>query len=346
MLDYQQFADSYHRKNGSPTSEAGNIRLAIRSLPELFGHMMARDFSPLHLKTVRESLIRGDLCRNEINRRVRLMVRAFKWAVSEGLVPPSVHHGLKSVDGLKKGRCAARESRPVRSVADAYVDAVRPFVSRQTWAMIELQRLTGMRPGEVCIMRTCDITMGGPIWEYRPASHKTEHHDKERVIYIGPCAQSILGCWLKTDLAAYLFSPREAVDERRAELRIARRTKVQPSQQHRRKPSPKQRPGERYNTRSYGHAIANACDRAFPHPSLTGILESQLTEAQRSELRAWRKDHRWHPNQLRHNAATRIRREHGLDAARAILGHTTPVITEIYATLDAGKAAEVMSRIG
>ena len=54
----------------------------------------------------------------------------------------------------------------------------------------------------------------------------------------------------------------------------------------------------------------------------------------------------WHPNQLRHNAATRLRREFGLDAARAVLGHSSPVVTEVYAELDAAKAAEAMEKIG
>jgi len=54
----------------------------------------------------------------------------------------------------------------------------------------------------------------------------------------------------------------------------------------------------------------------------------------------------WHPNQLRHNAATRLRREFGLDVARAVLGHSTPVVTEVYAELDGAKAAEAMERVG
>ena len=32
--------------------------------------------------------------------------------------------------------------------------------------MIELQRLTGMRPGEVVIMRTCDLERSGDVWAY------------------------------------------------------------------------------------------------------------------------------------------------------------------------------------
>ena len=106
----------------------------------------------------------------------------------------------------------------------------------------------------------------------------------------------------------------------RAEQRRNRKTKVQPSQVHRRKPKPKKCLGERYRVSSYALAIARGCKRAgIPH---------------------------WHPHQLRHTKATEIRREAGLDAARAVLGHRSPKITEVYAELDTSKAAEIMERLG
>jgi integrase len=83
-------------------------------------------------------------------------------------------------------------------------------VARQVWVMVELQRLTGMRPGEVCNMRTIDIDTSGRVWTYSPERHKTEHHGKVRRIYLGPTAQDILRPWLRTELKAYLFSPAEA----------------------------------------------------------------------------------------------------------------------------------------
>ncbi len=52
------------------------------------------------------------------------------------------------------------------------------------------------------------------------------------------------------------------------------------------------------------------------------------------------------PNMLRHAKATQIRREAGPDAARAVLGHRTPIVTEVYAELDEAKAAEIMARLG
>src|SRR5262249_29487116 len=158
----------------------------------------------------------------------------FKWAVENELVPASVHHGLRTVAGLRRGRCDVRESEPVRPAPEAMVEAVRPHVARQVWTMIELQLLTGMRPGEATSMRTRDLDTSGKVWVYTPESHKTEHHGKRRAIYIGPRAQSVLRPWLRTDLASYLFSPAEAEAERRASQRVHRKTKVQPSQRNRR----------------------------------------------------------------------------------------------------------------
>jgi integrase len=259
---YLRHADAYYVKNGKPTVEPGNIRLAIRPLRQLYGHTLAREFGPLALKTVRSAMAQANICRSEINRRIGRIVRIFKWAVSEELVPPSVHQALQTVPGLRRGRVDVRESEPVRPVPDAFVDAIKPYVSRQVWAMVELQRLTGMRPGEVCTMRTADIDSSGRVWIYTPKRHKTEHHGRERRIYLGPTAQAILRPWLRTELAAYLFSPAEAMSERRTEMRKRRKTRVQPSQRNRAKSRPKKRPGDLYTTESYRRAIAYGVKRA------------------------------------------------------------------------------------
>lgn len=54
----------------------------------------------------------------------------------------------------------------------------------------------------------------------------------------------------------------------------------------------------------------------------------------------------WTPHQLRHNAATRIRRTHGLDAARTVLGHSDAETTTIYAERDSRTAREVALATG
>ena len=54
FLAYWQYAESYYRKNGVPTSEQGLIKLAVRPLVDLYGTTPAENIGPLALKTVRQ----------------------------------------------------------------------------------------------------------------------------------------------------------------------------------------------------------------------------------------------------------------------------------------------------
>lgn len=231
ILAYARFVNGYYVKDGRPTVEPGNIRLVLRIVRRLYGSTPAHTFGPLALKSVRDEMIRAGNCRSEINRRVGRIVRMFKWGVSEELVPSGIYEALRTVVGLRKGRSQVKEKPPVGPVSDVNVNAVLDHVSRQVWAMIELQRLTGMRTGEVVIMRPDDLDRSGDIWIYTPSRHKTEHHDKAREVFIGPKCQEILRPWLEAGGEPYLFSPAEAMKERREEMRARRKSKVQPSQQ-------------------------------------------------------------------------------------------------------------------
>jgi integrase len=341
-------ADAYYRHaDGTPTGEVDNFKDALRPLRRLYGRTLVKDFGPLALKAIRGAMIDDGLARSTINARISRIVRVFAWGVENELVPPSVHYGLKAVPGLKKGRTAAREAPQVKPVPDADMDAIRPYVSRQVWAMIGLQRWTGMRPGEVTTMRTCDLDMTRKPWVYTPRRHKTEYRGKRRQIPLGPRARKILRPWLRTDVGAFLFQPREATEERNAKRRAKRRSPMTPSQRARRpKPQPRRAPRDRYDTRAYGKAIRRGCARAFPHPTLSQIPKKELTAEQRAELKRWRPEQAWHPNQIRHSAATRLRKKSGLDVARAVLGHSDANTTTIYAERDATLAAVAMERFG
>jgi integrase len=213
--------------------------------------------------------------------------------------------------------------------------------------MIQLQDLTGMRPGEVMSLRTGDLDRSGDVWVYRPARHKTQDKGFSRAIPIGPRARAVLEPWLKADPTALVFSPAEAVAIRNAEARRSRRSPMTPSQAARRpKARPRRKPRDRYDKRTYHTAIERACDRAFPHPTLSAIDPARLDGAQRAELLAWRKAHRWAPNRLRHSAATRIRRAFDLEAAQVVLGHPRADVTQIYAERDLARAVEIMRQVG
>lgn len=80
------------------------------------------------------------------------------------------------------------------------------------------------------------------------------------------------------------------------------------------------KPVRPYTKDSYCRAISRACSKA--------------------EV-----DH-WSPRQLRHSRATLIREMYGVEAAQAILGHSTAKVTEIYAERNFKQAADIMKQIG
>ncbi len=221
-----EWATSHYVKDSKPTNQVLLIRLAIKILRELYGREPASTFGPLALKACRDQFIKQGLARTECNRRTRLIVQAFRWAVENELIPAVNLEALKAVKGLPKGRSAAHESEPVRPVPDAHVDAILAHLSGQVRAMVELERLTGMRPNEVVQMTIGDLNMSGPCWEYTPPHHKAEHFEKGRVIMIGPKAQGVLKPWLRSALNEPLFQPQEAESQRHAEQRANRATKL------------------------------------------------------------------------------------------------------------------------
>jgi integrase len=268
VANYTLWAKDYYGEG--KRGEFANMKLATRPLVELFGSLPAVEFAPQNLTTIQAVLAR-QVCRNLVNARVRRIRRVFKWAVAQGLVAANVWHALLAVAALRLGRMHARETDPVKPVAKSAVGALEKHVSTVVWSMIELQRLTGCRPGEVVIMRTCDLdTTGGKTWEYRPARHKTQHHGKQRVILLGPKAIGIVKKYLRPgNTAAYLFSPAEAIGEIRERRHKARATPMdlgnKPGSNRRR--NPKHPPAERYTTNTYAQAIARGCDQAFPPPA-------------------------------------------------------------------------------
>ena len=155
-------------------------------------------------------MIEAGRCRNLINKDVRRLRQLFQWGVSKQLVAVSVVESLRTVAGLRRGRSAAKETEPVKPVSDADIDATLPHLPDAVRAMVQFQRLTSCRPVEVRILRPGDVNTDVDVWVYRPKSHKTEHHGRERRIYIGPKAQMMLRPWLLRPAEAYCFSPRES----------------------------------------------------------------------------------------------------------------------------------------
>jgi len=335
---YWKYAKSYYLKDGKCTGQIPKIKSALKVVKQRYGRTMAVDFGPLALRACRRQWVEDGHSRNYVNEHAARVVRVFRWAASEQLVPASVPQALAMVPGLRKGHSEAPETAPIQPVGDAAVEETLLHLPGVVADMVRLQRLTGCRPAEVCILRPCDLDRSGDVWTYQPESHKTEHHGRERVIFIGPKAQEVLLRYLARDSQAYCFRPCDSEEKRLAENEANRKTpqscgNVRGSNA---KKKPKRKPGEQYTTDSYRRAIHRACDRAFPAPDGT----------EGDDLRKWQSGRRWSPNQLRHAAATEVRREFGLEAAQVILGHSQANVTQVYAERDMAKGLEVAAKIG
>lgn len=363
IAKYLAFCATYYVKDDQPTDTLMNVRLSVAPLNELFGNTAVANFSPLKLQQVRDVMVAsGKLCRKSINARIQVIVRMVKWGTAQELVPPGVLQGLQAVGGLKRGRSAAKDHPPVGPVPIETVEATIPHMPPHVREMVRLQLLSGCRPGEIVQLRPMDLDRSGDVWMFTPASHKTQHHGKQRRIYFGPQAQAILAPLL-VDVAdaEYVFSPRKSEEIRHAELRAKRKTplwlshieaqKARASRQGKRK----RRPETRYNVHSYRRAITRACEDAFEMPhhlrsnTVFLLLEdleeperSEVAERLRSEANAWRAANAWFPNQLRHSRATELRKEFGIDAASTILGHSGLQVTQVYAEKDDEKARQIM----
>jgi len=288
-------------------------------------------------------MIQRGWARATINLRVDIIRRCFRQGVRWEMVPASTYEALRSLPGLRRGEQGVPEGRSVNPVPEQHIEAVRPRLNAPVAALVNLQLYTAARPGELVIMRPIDLDTSGRIWLYHPPQHKTSYRGEDRAILIGPRGQAELKPWLESQPATHghLFQPAAA----------GPRARTAAAKDH-------------YDVAAYRRAIARACDETWPPPERLqrqrvraagrkhrrwesdAEYRARLGEDAWAELCQWRRDHRWHPHQLRHNAATYLRKEFGLEAAQIILGHNSAAITELYAERDLERAKEIISRIG
>ena len=339
LLGFWRYADAHYRRpDGTPTNELPQFRQTFRLVRELYGHTPAREFGPLALKALRQQMIETGWNRKLVNQRVGRVRRVFRWAVGNELVPAAVLQALTAVPGLQAGRSAAKEMAPVKPVEDEHVQATLPFLRPAVRAMAQVQLLTGMRPGEVCQLRPCDLDMTSPVWLFRPAQYKSRHRDKPRVVAVGPRAQRLLTAFTPAEPTDYYFSPRRVVAGLLAERAANRKTPRYPSHQActlaKRAKAPWRQPAGVYSVTSYGRSVGRAVVRANRRRErLAGPDNFDPVP-------------HWHPNQLRHAHGTRVRREYGLEAAQVVLGHARADVTQVYAEADMTQAARVAAEIG
>lgn len=363
----------YRGAGGKTTNEYVEYKRSVLHLHKLYGHTLAAQFGPKALAVVRQQMIAANLSRKLINQRVGRIKRVFKWAVAQELVPVTVHQSLATVTGLQKGRTTARERDPIKPVDPARVVATLPFLGAHVRAMVELHRLTGMRPGELCRLSLAQVDRSGDVWLYRPARHKTAHRGHDRVVPIGPKARAVLVAFLNRGGAPPAgFAPLQPGDDtarlvladayeeagRGRDARLLRgldRDVVFVNGCVMDVNAPVFSPIEAREERFRGMRAARK-SKVQPSQKVRRKLAPKVTPAteytpgsySQAVAKAAAKAGlpRWHPNQLRHLFATEVRKAHGLEAAQVLLGHARADVTQVYAEKNLALAIGVAVAIG
>jgi len=236
---FLRWGETYYRHaDGTPTRETTNCEIALRSLRAACGTMQIDDISYKDILDGRDVLVGSGLNRTTVNQRVGVWKRFFAWALDNRLCQATTKSEVWAIGALKRGRAEAPESDPVAPVDHLTVKRTLPFLPPSLRAMVTVHEACGARPGELCIMRPCDIERRRDLWIYRPASHKTQHRDRCRVVCLGPRAQRALaGVLAGKGAKQFVFSPCASIDERKLTGR---------------------HPGDRWDASGYGHAVKYA----------------------------------------------------------------------------------------
>ena len=278
---YLRHADTYYRTGGGRhTSRIGVLRSALTAI-SVRHKGKADSFRANALRATQSAWAEQGLSRTTVNNYTACVKAMFRWAAAREMISTETYTSLSLVEQIPCGRGLARETEPVKPVPDEHIEKVLPLLSGEAADLVRLQLITGARPGELLALQVQDIDRTGVVWTAALSMHKTAWKGRERTLYFGPRAQTIL--------KPYLLG-QDRLFKRYADVAAYRR------------------------------AIARACKRC-------GLPA-------------------WSPNQLRHNAATRIRKEHGLEAAQVLLGHSKADVTQVYAEKNEQQAIQIIVETG
>lgn len=290
---YAQVARRYY-----PTgSEARTQALYIGEVVRRHGARDVGELCAADLTEARDALVARGLSRSTINHAVNAWRAWARWMQDARLISGAQRVELEAVQRLRAGRSDAREPEPVRAACPCAVRAALAGAPPSLRAMALVQELAGMRPGEVCAMRWEEVERASPCWIYRPKNHKTAWRGMPRAVALGPRAQALLRPYERA--TGPVFSPAATELERRGRGRRARE-------------DAERRPGEAWTPGAYSKAVLARVRAAVR----AGTVPAALA---------------WHPHMLRHTCATRVRAACGLEAARAVLGHSMRGgVTDVY----------------
>lgn len=316
-------ADVKYQIDGEKTSTHNACRLyLVDGLAAQYGAMLADDFRHPEFEEFRLQYLERGYARNSMKILTGRVLALFRWGHRRGAVSAETLTSLKASPEPDEGE----EREPIAPVpADvlalvlATLEAPEPppdvpgirrdhyAKRRRQAAMMRLQELVGMRPGELCRMRGKEIDREGKVrvgnrivqvagpdgepycgWIFQPGRHKTMKKGKTVAYLIGPKARAILEAWLPADPDAYVWRGKDGSGP--------------------------------YQLRSYREGIYEACQRA--------------------------KVSRFGPHKLRHTCVTKYGQVAGIEKAGQVVSHQSLDATARYFERTLGEISGLVEQFG
>lgn len=147
-----EFGRYASRKYGEGSSEWKQIQIVLREVRKEHGEWLAADFGPLRFEGYRQKLMDRGITRGTIKRKSNYVLRMFQLGVKYELIPVELWQRLLAVGPVEMKTKPGKKRWLIElEIIRATQEELTPVVAD----MVEVHRLIGARPSELCDLRPC-----------------------------------------------------------------------------------------------------------------------------------------------------------------------------------------------
>lgn len=267
------------------------------------GEVPVTKFGPKLAEEIRRYWVSRKIAAATIKNYFSIIRLMFEWGVSQERVPVTVVAALKTLRPIRASPEGAKDANDREPAPRNDIRKTLKYLSNNLRAAVKILYLTGARPGELLKIKASDIDREQSPWVYRVKKHKTAGKGKFRTIFFGPACQKIITPLIDdAHPDRFLFSSEVTELDKQKQRRLS---------------------GKKLNW--YDKSKSKIKTRVLqPHYTPAGFRRAIIRKCKKHSISVWT------PYQLRHNAATRIKKLIDIVAAKAVLGHQSLVMTQNY----------------
>lgn len=302
-----------------------------------------------------------------VNAKIDHVKKIFKYGAELGIgIDNNQLAVLLAFEHVKPSERKCNAALQIMPVPQDLFGRILPFLSDEIASMARLQLEIGCRAADVCNARYDEVVRqpdqdtrcqklgittenSKGCWWFFPTKYKGSTNGKENYYYVlGPDSQALLKPFFDDPERLgdeFIFNPARAVAAQNRAKRAVRKTKVQPSQQNRRKANPQgSKPGEHYDTGSYDRALKRAQDRAVKQGAIEQSEIDQLFRSANGEAR-FRQRRYVTSHQFRKTKLNDTAKKHGIEVAAIMGNHSDSKVTATNYAFNAERERKIQTMI-